>query len=67
MGQLPDLLDVVEEAATLYHFNTPTNNPNDKMDDAEMETNITAKEVEENANTNDMNHQLGDEGMQSNT
>ena len=23
MGQLPDVLDVVEEVATLYHFNTP--------------------------------------------
>ena len=66
-GQLPDVLDVVEEAVTLYHFNTPTNNPNDEMDDAEMETNITAEEVEENANTNDMNHQLGDEGMQTHT
>ena len=55
MGQLLDVLDVVEEVATLYHFNTPTNNPNDEMDKAEMETNTTAKEVEENANTNDMN------------
>ena len=42
MGQFPDVLDVVEEVATLYHFNTPTNNLNDEMDDAEMETNITA-------------------------
>ena len=47
MGQLPDVLDVVEEAVTLYHFNTPTNNPNYEMDEAEMETNATAKEVEE--------------------
>ena len=59
MGQLPNLLDVVEEVATLYHFITPTYNPNDKMDDAEMETNITAKEVEENANTNDMESSIG--------
>ena len=26
---------------TLYHFNIPTNNPNDEMDEAEMETNTT--------------------------
>ena len=65
MGQLPDVLDVVEEAATLYHFNSPTNNPNDEMDEAEMETNATAKEVEENTNMNDMNLALGDEGMQT--
>ena len=38
----------------------PPNNLNDEMDDAEMETNITAKEVEENTNTDDMNHPLGD-------
>ena len=55
MGQLPDVLDVVEEAVTLYHFNTPTNNPNNEMDKVEMETNATAKEVEENTNMNDMN------------
>ena len=30
-----------------------------------METNKTAEEVEENANTYDMNHQSGDEGMQT--
>ena len=67
MGQLPDVLDVVEEAVTLYHFNTPTNNPNDEIDKAEMETNTTAEEVEENANMNDMNNQSGDEGMQTQT
>ena len=61
---MPDILDVVEEVATLHHFNTPTNNLNNEMDDAEMETNITA---EENANTNDTNHQLGDEGIQTHT
>ena len=40
MGQLPDVLDAVKEATTLYHFNTPTNNLNDEMDEAEMETNV---------------------------
>ena len=48
------------------HFNTPTNNQNDEMDEAEMETNATAEEVEENANTNDMNPST-DEGMQTQT
>ena len=67
MGQLPDVLDVVEEAMTLYHFNSPTHNLNDEMDKADMETNTTAKEVEENANMDDMNDQLGDEGMQTQT
>ena len=62
-GQLLDVLDVVEEAVTLYHFNTPTNNPNDEMDEAEKETNATAEEMEENTNMNNMNDQLGDEGM----
>ena len=52
---------------TLYHFNTPTINPNDEMDDVELETNITAEEVEEHTNTNDMNHQSSDEGMQTHT
>ena len=66
-GQLPDVLDVVEEATTLYHFNTPTNNPNDEMDESDMETNATASEVEENANMNDMNDQSGDEGTQTQT
>ena len=51
---MPDVLDVVEEATTFNHFNTPTNNPNDEMDEADMETNTTAKEVDENVNTNDM-------------
>ena len=49
MGQLLDVLDVVEEVVTSYHFNTPTNNLNNEMDKAEMETNATAEEVEENA------------------
>ena len=57
----------MEEAVTLYHFNTPTNNPNDEMDDAEMETNATAEEVEENTNTSNMNPSLGDKGMQTQT
>ena len=55
MGQLLDVLDVMEEVATLYHFNTPTKNPNEEMDEVEMGENATAKEVEENTNTNDMN------------
>ena len=54
---------MVEEVATLYHFNTPKNNLNDEMDEVEMETNATAEEVEENSNTNDMNDPLGDQGM----
>ena len=66
-GQLLDVLDVVEEVVTLYHFNTPTNSLNNEMDKAEMETNATAKEVEENTNTNDMNDRSGDEGLQTQT
>ena len=31
MGQLLDVLDVVEEATTLNLFNTPTDNPNNEM------------------------------------
>ena len=67
MGQLLDVLDVVEESMTLNHFNTPTNNPNDEMDEADIETNITAEEVEENANMNNINDHLGDEGMETQT
>ena len=67
MGHLPDVLDVVEEVMTLNHFNTPTNNPNDEMEEVDMETNATAEEVEEHANTNDMNDHLGDEGMDTQT
>ena len=52
---------------TLYHFNTPTNNPNDAMDEVEMETNATAKEVEESANMNNTNPSSQDEGMQTET
>ena len=57
MGQLLDVLDVVEEVVTLYHFNTHTNNLNNEMDEAEMEINATAKDMEENANMNYMNDQ----------
>ena len=32
-----------------------------------METNTTAKEVDENVNTNDMNDCSGDEGMETQT
>ena len=67
LGQLPDVLDVVEDMVILYHFSTPTNNLNDEMDEVEMEINVTAEEVEENANMNDMNDQSGDEGMQTQT
>ena len=66
-GQLPDVLDVVEEVTTLYHFNTPTNNLNDEMDEVDRETNTTAEEMEENDRLNDMNDQSGDEGMQTQT
>ena len=66
-GQLPDVLDVVEEATMFTHFHTPTNNPNDEMDEADMETNTTAKEVDENVNTNDMNDCSGDDGMETKT
>ena len=40
MGQLPDVLDGVEEAMTLNLFNTHTDNLNDEMDNADMETNL---------------------------
>ena len=65
MGQLPDVLDVVEEGTTLNHFNTPTYNPNDEMDEPDMETNLTAEEVEENTNTNEINNHSGDERMET--
>ena len=67
MGLLPDVLDVVEEAATLNLFNTPTDNPNNEMDNADMETNLIAEEVEENANMNEINTQSGDENMETHT
>ena len=65
MGQLPDVLDVVEEVMTLNLFNTPTDNPNNEMDKADMETNLIAEEVEENANTNKIKDQSGDEKMET--
>ena len=37
MGQLPDVLDVVEEVTILNIFNTLTGNPNDEMDNADMQ------------------------------
>ena len=48
-GTLLDVLDVVEEVTTFNLFNTPTDNPNDEMDNADMETNLIAEEVEENS------------------
>ena len=65
MGQLLDVLDVVEEAMIFNLFNTPTENPNDEMDNADMETNLVAEEVEENANMNEINTQSGDENMET--
>ena len=64
---MPDVLDVVKEVMTLYDFNAPTNILNDEMDKADMETNATAEEVEENANTNNINGKPGDEGIQTQT
>ena len=63
MGQLPDVLDVVEEVMTFNLFNTPTDNLNDEMDNADLERNLIAEEVEENANMNEINAQSGDENM----
>ena len=69
MGQLLDVLDVVEEVMTLNLFNTPTDNLNDEMDEADMETNLTTEEVEENtnmnANMNKINDHSGDERMET--
>ena len=67
MGQLPDVLDVVEEATTFNLFNTPTDNPNDEMDNAMDKTNLIAEEVEENANMNELNAQFGDVNMETHT
>ena len=66
-GQLPDLLDVVEEAMTLNLFNTPTDNLNNEMDEVDMETNLTAEELEENTNKNKINDHSGDERMETHT
>ena len=65
MGQLLDVLDVVEEAMTFNLFNTPTDNPNDEMNNADMETNLIAEELEENTNMNEINTQSGDENMET--
>ena len=65
MGQLPDVLDVVEEVMTLNLFNTPTDKLNNEMDNADMETNLIAEEVEENANMNKINDQSGDEKIET--
>ena len=67
MGQLPDVLDVVEEVMTFDLFNTPTGKPNDEMDNGDMETSLLAEEVEENANMNEINAQSGDENMETHT
>ena len=65
MGQLLDVLGVVEQMTTLNLFNTLTYNPNDEMDEADMETNLTAEEVEENAHTNKIDDHSGDERMET--
>ena len=65
MGQLPDVLGVVEEATTLNLFNTPTDSLNNERDNADMETNLIAEEVEENTNMNEINDQSGDENMET--
>ena len=56
---------MVEEVTTLNLFNTLTDNPNDEMDEVDMETNLTAEEVEENANTNKIDDHSGDERMET--
>ena len=63
MGQLPDVLDVVEEAVTLYHFNTLTNNLNGEIDEAEMETN----NCQRGGGKHKHEPSSGDEGMQTQT
>ena len=67
MGQLPDVLDVVEEVTTFNLINTPTHNPNDEMDNAMDKTYLIAEEVEENANMNMINAQSGDVNMETHT
>ena len=64
-GQLPDVLDVAEEATTFNLFNTPTHNLNYEMDNAMDKTNLIAEEVEENANMNKINAQSGDVNMET--
>ena len=67
MGQLPDVLDVVEEATTFNLFNTRTDNLNNEMDNVMDETNLIAEKVEENANMNEINAQSGDVNMETPT
>ena len=59
MGQLPDVLDAVEEAMTLNLFNTHADNLNDEMDKADMKTTLIAEEVEETTNKNKIKDQSG--------
>ena len=66
MGQLPDVLDVVEEAMALNLFNTSTDNLNGEMDKADIK-NLIAEEVEETSNTNKINDQSGDEKLETHT
>ena len=67
MGQFLDILGVVKEVTTFILFNTPTDNLNDEMDNADMETNQIAEEVQENSNMNKINAQSGDENMETQT
>ena len=67
MGQFLDILGVVKEVTTFILFNTSTDNLNDEMDNADMETNLIAEEVEENSNMNKINAQSGDENMETQT
>ena len=39
IGQLPDVLDVVEDATQIFHTNASTNDTNDETDDEETQTN----------------------------
>ena len=64
MGQLPDVLDVVVKVTTFNLFNTPTDNPNNEMDNAVDKTNLIAEEVEENVNMNEIKAQPGDANME---
>ena len=50
---------------TLNLFNTPTDNLNDEMDEADIETNLNAEEVEGNANTNKIDNHSGNERMET--
>ena len=67
MGQLPGVLDVVEEVTTFNLINTPTHNLNDEMDNEMDKTNLIAEEVEENSNMNEIYAQAGDVNMETHT